>query len=146
MSIRYYSTQRPVMPGSFPRPDGNKVLEIVNFDERTPCPDIGRDAWGYIEYEKPLDEVTVRRYELQGNDGAGASKDDLIQKALNDYEEMARSGKIHGFTPSEVNSLWFIMKDLYEGDFSETLSGKVACWFSKHGFTVKRENVGWRIQ
>lgn len=146
MSIRYYSTQRPVMPGSFPRLDGNRILESVNFDRRMPYPGIGRNAWGYIEYEKPLDETTARCYELQGSDGAGVSKADFIQKALDDYERMVQSGEIHGFTPNEINSLWFILKDLYEGDFSGTLSEKVACWFLEHGFTVKRENVGWGIQ
>lgn len=64
MSYRYYSTQRPVAPGSFPKPDGNKVLEIVNFDKRIPCSEIGRDAWGYIEYENMLNDVEARRYEL----------------------------------------------------------------------------------
>ncbi len=87
MSIRYYSTQRPVMPGSFPKPDGNKVLEIVNFDERTPCPDIGRDAWGYIEYEQPLDEATARNYELvkQGKDAMKIT--DLIEMLYSALEE-----------------------------------------------------------
>ena len=31
--MKYYSTQCPVAPGTFPKPEGNKVLEIVNFDE-----------------------------------------------------------------------------------------------------------------
>ena len=64
MSYRYYSSQRPVMPGSFPKPVGNRVLEIVNFDERKYCDEILRSAWGYIEYENPLDEDEARRYEL----------------------------------------------------------------------------------
>ncbi len=52
--MKYYSTQRPVAPGTFPKPNGNKVLEIVNFDERRYCGEASRDCWGYIEYEKPL--------------------------------------------------------------------------------------------
>lgn len=31
MKYRYYSTQRPVMPGGYPKPQNNKVLEIENF-------------------------------------------------------------------------------------------------------------------
>ena len=31
--MRYYSTQRLIAPGTFPEPEGNKVLEIVNFEE-----------------------------------------------------------------------------------------------------------------
>lgn len=35
--MKYYSTQRPVAPGTFPKADGNKVVQIVNFDERQYC-------------------------------------------------------------------------------------------------------------
>ena len=57
---RYYSTQRPVGPGTFPgRPDN-----IVNFDSREDVPGIG-PAWGYLEYREPLDDGTARSYELK---------------------------------------------------------------------------------
>lgn len=62
--MRYYSTQRPVMPGSFPKPDGNKVLKIHNYDGKTFCKEIGREAWGYIEYVKPLTRYDCDSYEL----------------------------------------------------------------------------------
>lgn len=61
---RYWSTQRPVGPGTFPRPDGNKIVLIHNFDTRTFCEEIGREAWGFICYEKPLSERDQRDYEL----------------------------------------------------------------------------------
>ena len=62
--MRYYSTQRPVAPGSFPRPNGNKVLRIHNLDGKTYCDEIGREAWGYIDYEKPLTLDEAERWEL----------------------------------------------------------------------------------
>lgn len=62
--MRYYSTQRPIMPGSFPIHPGNKVLEIHNFDSKSYCEEIGREAWGYIEYEKPLARYDCDSYEL----------------------------------------------------------------------------------
>lgn len=63
--MKYYSTQRPVVPGSFPKPQGNKVLDIVNFDDRMAVPEIGgRPAWGYVEYEKPLSPELEKSYEL----------------------------------------------------------------------------------
>ena len=62
--MRYYSTQRPVTPGSFPKPQGNRVLDIVNYDTRTFCADINQDAWGYIEYSTPLTEQQAASYEL----------------------------------------------------------------------------------
>lgn len=61
---RYYSTQRPVLLGTYPKPQGNKVLNIENFDERTFCEQVGREAWGYIEYELPVSDVLLRDFEL----------------------------------------------------------------------------------
>lgn len=60
--MKYYSTQRPLMPGSFP----NKadVKDIQNFDMKIFCKEIGRDAWGYVEYEQELTKEEVEEYEL----------------------------------------------------------------------------------
>lgn len=62
--MKYYSTQRPVTPGSFPKSPFNEVLQVVNFDSKTYCEDIGREAWGYIEYKYPLHPEDVEEYEL----------------------------------------------------------------------------------
>ncbi len=62
--MKYYSTQRPVAPGSFPRPEGNKILNIHNYDHKTYCKELGREAWGYVEYEQPLTDKEARSYEL----------------------------------------------------------------------------------
>ena len=62
--MRYYSTHRPVTPGSFPNPPGNKVLEIHNFDSKTYCEELGREVWGYIDYERPLTRYDCNAYEL----------------------------------------------------------------------------------
>ena len=70
--MRYYSTQRPVMPGSFPKPAGNMPSEIESFDQRTFCEDIGREAWGYIEYPAPLSEKDAKDCELVAANGAGS--------------------------------------------------------------------------
>ena len=61
---RYYLTQRPPMPGAFPKPADNRVLSVESFDEKTYCMQIGQLAWGYIEYEHPLSEQQVSSYEL----------------------------------------------------------------------------------
>lgn len=57
---RYYSTQRPVGPGTFP----GWPESIENFDTREEVPGIG-PAWGYLEYREPLDDEAARRYELK---------------------------------------------------------------------------------
>lgn len=60
--MRYYSTQRPVTPGSFP--GGCAVDEIVNFDRKTFCEEIGREAWGYIDFAAQLPDGEAERWEL----------------------------------------------------------------------------------
>ena len=62
MRVRYYSTQRPVMPGGFPKKAA--VEKIENFDTKTFCEEIGREAWGFIEYREPLTKEEADAYEL----------------------------------------------------------------------------------
>lgn len=64
MGFRYYSTLRPIAPGTFPKPSDNKVLNIENFDDKTFVDAIGRSAWGYVEYAKVLDHKEAESYEL----------------------------------------------------------------------------------
>lgn len=62
--MRYYSTQRPLIPGSFPKPHGNKVTKVHNFDNRQYVDEIKREAWGWIEYERQLSANDAEDYEL----------------------------------------------------------------------------------
>lgn len=59
---RYYSTMRPVQPGGYPNRES--VEEIHNFDTKTFCEEIGREAWGYIDYREPLTKEQAEAYEL----------------------------------------------------------------------------------
>lgn len=60
--MRYYSTQRPVMPGSYPKT--SPIKEIRNFDRRTYCQEIGRPAWGWIDYKGTISQKDAASYEL----------------------------------------------------------------------------------
>ena len=60
--MRYYSIHRPIAPGTFPKTV--KVNEIHNFDYRMFCDEIGREAWGWIDYADELDEKDAKAYEL----------------------------------------------------------------------------------
>ena len=62
--MKYYSIQRPITPGSYPKSPFMKVLNIVNFGFRTYCKEIGWEAWGYIEYKMPLHPEDAAEYEL----------------------------------------------------------------------------------
>lgn len=67
--MRYYSTQRPVGPGTFPRQGGMET--VTNFDSKIYCEEIGREAWGYIEYREAITPEQAKDYELTagGSDG-----------------------------------------------------------------------------
>lgn len=60
----YYSTQRSVGPGTYPKPKGNFPLSIENYDERIFVPEIGREAWGKLTYVSPLSPEDIAEYEL----------------------------------------------------------------------------------
>ncbi len=62
---KYYSTQRPVDIGTFPKPYDNRPDEIVNFDKRVPVEGGAFAAWGYLTYTKPLTRREAADYELR---------------------------------------------------------------------------------
>lgn len=57
---RYYLTQRPPGPGCQPR----GASSVHSYDERQYCPEIGRMAWGYADYQAELPKALVAAYEL----------------------------------------------------------------------------------
>lgn len=58
--MRYYTTQRPVSPGSVP----GGMTDFQNFPVKTYCEDICREAWGWVEYPSDLTAAQVDQYEL----------------------------------------------------------------------------------
>lgn len=64
---KYYSTQRPVDIGTFPKPPDNKPVEIVNYDCDARIPIQGENfrAWGELTYAKPLTDKQIDDYELR---------------------------------------------------------------------------------
>ncbi len=62
---KYYSTQRPVDLGTFPKPPHNAPDEIVNYDQRVPVEDGAFAAWGHLTYTKPLTKKQALDYELR---------------------------------------------------------------------------------
>jgi hypothetical protein len=61
---RYYSTQRPVDIGTYPKADNNLVL-FANYDKREYCENDTFRAWGYLAYDAPLTERQIADYELR---------------------------------------------------------------------------------
>ena len=92
--FRYYLTQRPPMIGTFPKPKGNAVVAMESFDERRLVPMLHSQAWGYVEYEKPLEPKDVRQYELREagpffidrNTGEMLSRQLMLHKYAEEYD------------------------------------------------------------
>lgn len=61
MPVRYYLTERPPMPGTFPKHD---VVNVMDYGEKIFIEEINAEAWGYVEYEDPLRESEINAYEL----------------------------------------------------------------------------------
>ena len=62
---KYYSTQRPVDIGTFPKPSRNAPDEIVNYDQRVPVENGAFMAWGDLTYTRPLTKRQTSDYELR---------------------------------------------------------------------------------
>lgn len=58
---KYYILHRPVGIGT--QPSG--FADFANFGYRTYIPEIGREAWGWLKYDRELTEKELRDYELE---------------------------------------------------------------------------------
>lgn len=72
--FKYYSTQRPIEPGSFPNRPDNRAANIVNYDERRHVENSSFQAWGELTYESPLSQEEVSAYELRAAVGQESLK------------------------------------------------------------------------
>ena len=61
---RYYSTQRPVDIGTFPKTAGGPI-KIENYNNRIRIAPWNFFAWGFLEYNAPLDAQDAANYELK---------------------------------------------------------------------------------
>lgn len=62
---KYYSTQRPIDIGTFPKIFYDEPRHFKNYDERRPVEGEVFLVWGELVYTRPLTEVEVRNYELR---------------------------------------------------------------------------------
>lgn len=62
MKYRYYSTQRPIAPGTIPTEP--KPTTVFNFLEPTFIEEIGKNAWGFVDYPCELSTEEISNCEL----------------------------------------------------------------------------------
>jgi hypothetical protein len=65
---RYYSTQRPIDIGTFPKTNGGPH-SFANYTQRVYVENGTRQAWGYLAYREPLNEKEIDDYELYAASG-----------------------------------------------------------------------------
>jgi len=109
---KYYSTQRPVDIGTFPKTDRNPI-QIVNFNKRQSV-ELGRfQAWGYLVYDAPLTGKQIDDYELR----AAPDKTDVkkrmqeISQVVGRWEEAEKIPDILRLTSKNPDSGSFSKKD-----------------------------------
>jgi hypothetical protein len=98
---RYYSTQRPVDIGTFPKTDSGP-REIVNFDQREPVEPGWYRAWGYLIYSAPLTEKQLNDYELK----PAFDNADLVQR-MEEQAQTVGSCEDMKRIPEEQRLTWF---------------------------------------
>ncbi len=92
---RYYSTQRPVDIGTFPKSDGGPV-RITNFPAPECCENASFKAWGFIGYTAPLTQKQIADYELRAaSDNPDRDRVSPYQyaaqiRAIGEYEDSKR--------------------------------------------------------
>lgn len=62
---QYYSTQRPVDPGTYPKSQENPLICFNNYEGRIPVEGDTFRAWGELFYAQPLTERQISDYELR---------------------------------------------------------------------------------
>ena len=74
---RYFTTQRPPMIGCVP----NGMKAVVDFAEKVFVNSIGREAWGYVLYDKKLTEQQIADYELTEDPNNSSEKNEALHQA-----------------------------------------------------------------
>lgn len=62
---RYYSTQRPVDLGTYPKEPDNPLVGFLNYDDRISVEHGAYRAWGEVTYRALLTTDQLIQYELQ---------------------------------------------------------------------------------
>ena len=88
----------------------------MNFDNKQFCEEIGRDAWGYIEYAEPLSAAQMEAYELTRG---GMKKFWCVTTSVNDRGRVAANitNVIEAVCQPENSSTSTSRRDIYNDWF-----------------------------
>lgn len=92
---RYYSTQRPVDLGTYPKA-GGAFIGFENFDKREQVENGSFLAWGWLDYSRPLTDSEISDYELR------AAPETLRRVAQMDQSSESQTSLSVEQTPEQV--------------------------------------------
>ena len=97
---KYYSTQRPIGPGTCPSEPFNKPVHIEFYENREPVQGEDFRAWGEIIYSQPLTEEEIRQYELKPSRQNADIRERMEQQtqAVGKWEEVKHIPESKRFT------------------------------------------------
>lgn len=111
-AYKYYSTQRPIDIGTFPKTE-NGPARIVNFDMREGVEQGQFEAWGYLVYNTPLTEKQIDDYELRAAPDNPDVKKRMreISQVVGEWEDVRKAPDHLRFTTWYPDFGMFIKKD-----------------------------------
>lgn len=83
---KYYSINRPVGIGTYPRTE--PVLNIENYSGKELVEDGAFRAWGHIVYADPISEKDAAAYELRASPGNPDMQGNTVQETSSDMNRM----------------------------------------------------------
>ena len=113
--MKSYALHRPIGPFTWPSEYSDKVAEIVNWDTLKFVPEIGRNAFGYIEWAELPPMEDLRRYELM----VPPSEDQMLRKigrilakfeAKEQWDRFQKAWDLakekYGYSEGEIERTW----------------------------------------
>lgn len=123
--MRSYAIHRPIGPFTWPSEHRDKVLELVNFDSLKFVPEIGRNAFGYIDWADGVPMEDLNRYELV----VPKQQDALLRKIgralAAQYEKSCETGL--EAEEERLSHMWEIARDKY--GYTDDQIGDAMCKF-----------------
>lgn len=113
--MKSYALHRPIGPFTWPSEYHDQVSEIVNWDTLKFVPEIGRNAFGYIEWVELPPMEDLRRYELL----VPLEEDEMLTKigkilakfeAREQFERFSKAWDLakekYGYSDNEIERAW----------------------------------------
>ena len=130
-TYRYYMTQRPFMPGAQPY-DG--LIGHEDLDPYVTVPEIGRQAWTMLTYDRELTDKELRDYELTP---------DRVTVIVTETKDMtALFREMHDGSWYTIRGAGGDLNDWitgYEGLMDKAGIGRPVHWVTFHGSDMNRE-------